>query len=153
MNIFATSSCPVESAKYLDTKRVNKMILESAQILSTARYLWGYGAPYRPTHIHHPCVIWAASSKGNYIWLLQHFIALCDTFKHRRNKIHKCELLINCLMKDIHVDNMHPQTPHPNCAANSSLNISYKHIENVHDAYKLYLNDRWEHDKIEPTWS
>ena len=34
MNIFATSSNPKACAEYLDNKRVNKMILESAQMLS-----------------------------------------------------------------------------------------------------------------------
>ena len=36
MNIFALDPCPVKSAQYLDDKRVIKMILESAQLISTA---------------------------------------------------------------------------------------------------------------------
>ena len=36
MNIFATSSCPRESARAIDKMRVNKMHLESCQMLSTA---------------------------------------------------------------------------------------------------------------------
>lgn len=38
MNIFATNDCPVASAKALPNNLVNKMIVESCQILSTARF-------------------------------------------------------------------------------------------------------------------
>ena len=36
MNIFAFDKCPMRSALWLDDIRKNKMILESAQMLSTA---------------------------------------------------------------------------------------------------------------------
>ena len=36
MNIFALDQCPMQSALWLDDIRKNKMILESAQMLSTA---------------------------------------------------------------------------------------------------------------------
>lgn len=39
MNIFHTSDDPIECAQFLDTKRCNKMILESAQMLCTALYI------------------------------------------------------------------------------------------------------------------
>ena len=34
MNIFALDKCPMQSAQWLDDIRKNKMILESAQMLS-----------------------------------------------------------------------------------------------------------------------
>jgi hypothetical protein len=57
MNIFVTSICPIESVQALDNKRLIKMILESAQILSTAIWLnskQSHSELYRATHIKHP---------------------------------------------------------------------------------------------------
>lgn len=45
------------------------MQLESAQILCTVATLAGDTTPYRPTHINHPCTIWAAQSKMNWLYL------------------------------------------------------------------------------------
>lgn len=39
MNIFATDVSPVACAKALDDKRVVKMVLETAQMLSTAMHM------------------------------------------------------------------------------------------------------------------
>ena len=44
-------------------------------------------------------------------------------------------------------------TPFANCAARQDISISYKHLQDVTLAYKLYLADRWELDKREPTWT
>ena len=89
------------------------MIVESAQLLSTAhRILDGdeiqsttktgrkakrYYLPdtrdstmYMATHGNHPCAIWCRSSMENYIWLVDHFFALCAEYTHRYGKRHKC---------------------------------------------------------------
>ena len=51
MNIFALSRCPMQSAWWLDDIRKNKMILESAQMLSTAvRLLSGKPIEVRVKH-------------------------------------------------------------------------------------------------------
>ena len=154
MNIFATSSDPIECAKFLDDKRCVKMCLETAQILSTVLHLRGHGGPYKPTHIHHPAVQWAAASRKNYQWTLQHFVALCDEYQARYHKVHKCKGLLKdfVLLGQQATFPDWKQTPFVNCAANASLGISYKDIEDVHTAYKLYLSDRWDTDKRTPTW-
>jgi len=58
MNIFVTSNCPKLSAQALDNKRVVKMVLETAQLLSTAIFINStitYDNLYKPTHVKHPC--------------------------------------------------------------------------------------------------
>jgi hypothetical protein len=92
-------------------KHVVKMILESAQLLSTAhRVLDGQPAIiiknnkkkkvytiqdqrdyiiYQPTHINHPSAIWTRTSIENYNWLVEHFFALCAEYTHRYGKVHK----------------------------------------------------------------
>lgn len=79
-------------------KHVVKMILESAQLLSTAhRILDGDPLPdsreglfYRSTHKNHPCAKWARESVENYNWLVDHFDGLLSEYTHRYNKQHKC---------------------------------------------------------------
>lgn len=155
MNIFFTDKSPIKSAKYLDTKRVNKMILESCQMLSTAVIQNGGQAPYKSTHKNHPSTLWATHSYENWTWLWNHMVALALEYKKRRGKVHKSFLkFINSdikLQAKKHIPSK-GLTKKPNCAANQQFNVSYKHVENVYEAYKLYLNDRWDTDKLTPVW-
>lgn len=95
MNIFAVDRDPVVAADNLCDKHVVKMILESAQILSTVHHLHGnvsmYDRIYKPTHKHHPSVVWAAKSYENYYWLFYHLDELCFEYNLRYNKVHKTE--------------------------------------------------------------
>ena len=94
MNIFATSECPVESAYNLPNVLVNKMILESAQMLSTTHTLVDgvveiSGKPlYKKTHQNHPSSVWCRASKENYMWLYEHFKALTELFEASSGKVH-----------------------------------------------------------------
>ena len=85
MNVFATSECPFESAKYLDSKRVNKMIIESAQQLSTALRFYGASDTrlYKSTHVNGGTSVWTRANISNFSWLYMHFCALCDEYKYR----------------------------------------------------------------------
>lgn len=95
MNIFVLHNDPVEAAKLLGDKHIVKMILESTQMLSTAHHvLDGYTPFYKPTHINHPCVVWARESLCNYYWLCQHALSMCSEYTRRYKKVHKCQLMI-----------------------------------------------------------
>jgi hypothetical protein len=91
MNIFVVDSCPITAAQSLCDAHVVKMVLESAQMLSTVQILSGTFDErlYKPTHANHPCTLWARESKANYEWLYLHFVGLADEYNHRYNKIHK----------------------------------------------------------------
>lgn len=89
MNIFVLDTDPQQAAKYHNDKHVVKMILETAQILSTINHKHGVEAPYKPTHHNHPCVLWAEQSTANYQWLVTLGFALCEEYTYRYNKIHK----------------------------------------------------------------
>ena len=99
MNIFVLSKDPKTCAKYHNDKHVVKMVLESAQLLSTAHYLNGSKGPYKPTHTKHPCATWTAKSLGNYIWLGKLAKELCKEYTYRYEKKHKSEDIINWLIK------------------------------------------------------
>jgi len=92
MNIFILDRDPVLAAQYQCDKHVVKMVLETAQILSTIN-----GGPYKPTHKNHPCVLWAEKNPLNYQWLSRHAVALANEYTLRYGKRHKCQDIIEDL--------------------------------------------------------
>ena len=113
MNIFFIHADPVISAKAMTNKHVVKMILESAQMLSTAHLILDgvqktglsksgrkqvqYDHPlkdslYKATHSNHPSSVWCRATSANYQWLYNHFIALCNEYTDRYGKIHITEI-------------------------------------------------------------
>lgn len=88
MNIFVLDSDPRIAAKQHCDKHVVKMLLETVQLLSTARVTHGATAPYKATHKKHPCTIWVSASKTNYTWLVELGLALSDEYKKRFGKSH-----------------------------------------------------------------
>jgi hypothetical protein len=113
MNIFFLDICPRQSAQWMVDRHVVKMILESAQLLSTAhRVLDGVesvgqsktgraqktwtmpddreAAIYKATHVNHPSAVWARESRENYEWLYSHFVELLDEYTFRYDRKHKC---------------------------------------------------------------
>ena len=90
MNIFILSRDPALAAQYQCYKHVVKMCLEAAQILCAAYD----NAPYKKTHLGHPCTVWALASTRNYLWLVRHGFALCSEYEYRYGKRHKSETVI-----------------------------------------------------------
>ena len=92
MNIFVLSYDPIEAAQMQCDKHVVKMILESAQLLSSAHHM--LDSPYkedcyRLTHKNHPCAKWVRESADNYLWLYDHMLALGNEYTYRYHKVHK----------------------------------------------------------------
>lgn len=145
MNIFAVSSSPSECAKYLDNKRVNKMILETAQMLCTNLNMLGITTPYKSTHINHPCTVWVRSTSSNYYWTTIYFFQLLLEYRNRTNKVHACSALINIVAEKEHLFPLGPRTPFVNCTPYPSTE--------VHLAYKMLLSDKWSTDKRTPIWT
>jgi hypothetical protein len=97
MNIFILDYDPYIAATYLNDKHCVKMILETAQLLSTAVNLNGGTAPYLTSHKNHPCSIWARTNQSNYKWLYNHGIGIGLEYTKRYNKIHKSENVIRSI--------------------------------------------------------
>jgi len=114
MNIFFLSSNPIECAEMHNDKHCVKMVLEYAQLLSTAhRIINGVpdrivsitgrkktvyrlpdsrdGILYSATHANHPSAIWVRQSRDNYAWLWSLLRALCKEYTYRYGKVHKVE--------------------------------------------------------------
>lgn len=116
MNIFILDTDPKICASYHCDKHVVKMIVETAQILSTALHLNGLeNPPYKPTHKNHPCVQWAASSSSNFNWLLQLGFWLSTEYITRYGKTHKSEEVILKCSELRHIITPKLQTPFTLC--------------------------------------
>ncbi len=89
MNIFYLDTNPYIAATYHCDKHVVKMILETAQLLSTAHWKLGGAGPYKLTHENHPSAVWVRESSGHYWWLLQLLTGLGNEYQYRYGKIHK----------------------------------------------------------------
>lgn len=142
MNIFITNACPVKSAQDHVNTHLLKQILESAQLLSTAHVvLDGKQVAYKATHQNHPSSIWARQSKANYLWLFEHFKALCDEYEYRTGKVHKSVEHIKTLSKSpvsIEADEL------SDFVFVGPQEIRMKSLTCVHGAYKLYLKSKYQ---------
>lgn len=98
MNIFFLSRDPYQAAQWHGDKHCVKMILETAQILSTAHHILSPEADnsnlYKPTHIAHPCSIWVRQNSANYEWAWELLEGLCAEFRIRRGKTHATQRLL-----------------------------------------------------------
>ena len=103
MNIFYLDKDPREISEMQCDKHCVKMILESAQMLSTAhRILDGdeYADKhklYKATHKNHPSTVWTRASSGNYNWHFDLFKAMLGEYTFRYGKLHKCMDLFRSL--------------------------------------------------------
>src|SRR5262245_37614842 len=86
MNIFALDRDPQKAARALQDLHIGKMLLEACQLLCAAHP--AQTAPYRPTHLQHPCSLWTRASLANYRWLVKHAMALAQEFHYRFGKTH-----------------------------------------------------------------
>ncbi len=162
MNIFYLHSDPKVCAEWAVDKHCVKMILESAQLLSTAHRLLdgiegvGHSASgrrkkvwilpdiqdytlYSATHVNHPCAVWVRESARNYTWLWSYLNEHCKEYTYRYGKIHKVEqsgLLdaLNQLPKNI--PRLINRTPVPSCM-DAKYIISNDAVTNYRNYYKV----------------
>ena len=103
MNIFYLHPNPQTAARMHCDKHCVKMILEYAQLLSTAhRVLDVYDANpnlYKIAHKNHPSTIWTRSSKQHYKWLFRLFRKLNIEYGIRYGKVHKSWEKLNGILK------------------------------------------------------
>jgi len=107
MNIFYLDKDPVKAAQMSCDKHVVKMILESAQLLSTCHRVldgteyydktangrkikrWKHSNSnyekilYKAGWVKHPSTIWLLESAYNYMWLYRHMMSLNNEYKLR----------------------------------------------------------------------
>lgn len=96
MNIFILDESINESVKCYVDRHCTKIVIELAQMLSTAHRVLSSDETqlnpviYKKTHVNHPCSKWIRESKGNYDWAYRMFAELCSEYSYRYNKTHLC---------------------------------------------------------------
>lgn len=177
MNIFYLDTNPELAAQYQCDKHVVKMILESAQLLSTAhrvldgqesrelspggRNLKVWKHPnknmdellYKASHVNHPCAIWCRTSIPNYTWLYLHFVALCNEYTFRYNKLHLSDTKLKNVLKT-YPNNLKSNVwtePH------QAMPDEYKNVNSVVAYRNYYIFDKseiavWNNGRLPPDW-
>lgn len=119
MNIFYIDEDEKRCAQYHCDKHVVKMIIEYAQLMSTAHRVidgedyidassgrkirrWKLNNErenilYKASHINHPSAVWTRSSVEHYCWLFKMWYYLLKEYEHRYNKTHKTSELVFAL--------------------------------------------------------
>ena len=178
MNIFLLDESPGVAARMHCDKHVPKMIVESAQMLSTAhRMLDGkeYLAPsksgkrmtkhyllernddviYKAVHAAHPCTVWTMQSASNYIWHYGLFHALSEEFEYRFKKIHRSWYILKYI--SVIPKNIPDIGPTPYAKAMKAY-PDIAAIEDPVEAYRqFYIADKiefakWEKGRSAPAW-
>ena len=165
MNIFYLHEDPKTCAEMHCDRHVVKMILEYAQLLSTAHRIldgneWADEAKlYKATHKNHPSAVWARKSAGNYVWLNKLFQELCKEYTKRYVRTHTTQLKLAdklCVLpKYLNVDyedfNLNftepPQCMDDYCKVEGNTIMAYR---NYYIKEKSYMA-RWKFTQ-EPIW-
>ena len=93
VNIFATDKNPAIAARNLCDKHINKMIVESAQMLANAFTLERLaeddcprsqkGQPRTHGYPKHPCTLWSYETTDNFEWLCAHALEMGSERRYR----------------------------------------------------------------------
>lgn len=163
MNIFVLDQFPMLAAQYHSDTHVVKMVLETAQLLSTTHQLL---TPldkqpltniYQPTHINHPCSKWVRESKANYQWLYELFRHLAAEYTYRYYKDHKSWVTLRSALAEPPVNipdkpltpfvmafgKHEGVAPDPKCDAVTNYRWYYITKRDI---------NRWEHRRPMPAW-
>ena len=160
MNIFYIHDDPKLCAEWAVDSHCVKMILESAQLLSTAHrvldgveYIDDGGKRkvkrwrldddrnvtlYSATHVNHPSAVWARENNNNYNWLWCYLGEHCVEYTYRYGKVHKVEQS-GLLYKLISAPSNIPLAPftQPPSAMDTKYIISKDAVTNYRNYYKV----------------
>lgn len=148
---------------YLDDKRLIKQILESAQMLSTARHIWHEEgrkeAPsniYKPTHRKHPCTLWTAETLATYQMHYEYWIEAGEEYSRRFWKVHKSMDLADTLRVCKKEAGKERVTLPPQVFDKTiftATNSYFIDTLNVVKLYRDYISIKWRNQKKPPKWT
>jgi hypothetical protein len=172
MNIFFLDKTPELSAKMLCDKHVPKMLLESAQMLSTALHSHTMGINtmafqkqgrwllknmvgiYKKAYPNHPMTKWVGFNRDNFNWALENAMWINEEYKTRFKKQHKSGKVIQCIIdndyyKDI-PDGFFSEPP-------QCMPDEYKDKDYVVAYRRYYVGEKkyfakWEKGRSQPEW-
>lgn len=180
MNIFYLHHDPETCAQMHNDKHVVKMILEYAQLLSTAhrvidgaeeqalsksgrkQKVWRLdddreNAIYKASHINHPSAKWARHGEQNYRWLFTMWTHLLTEYTHRYGKHHTSERLLTYLARPPKNINMEEQYTAPWRAMPDEFKVNRSVVNYTVESYRAYYlgakvkMSRWTNREM-PEW-
>lgn len=130
LNLFYLHEDPIKSAELHCDKHVVKMIIEYAQMLSTAHRMldgeqitaiqngrriqrWNLNGDkdlhtlemqttlYKASHINHPSTKWVRENAIQYQYAYDMFVALCDEYTYRYGKVHLTDKKLRKLLNNL----------------------------------------------------
>ena len=168
MNLFYLHEDPWRSAELHCDKHVVKMIIEYAQMLSTAhRMLDGeayYGLSkngrriqrwqldsnrenilYKASHINHPSTRWVRENAIQYQYAYDMFTALCDEYTYRYERIHMTDSKLRELLNNIPNNIQLGEWSEPPQCMPDDVKVLNDSLSAYHKYYKEYKKDfaRW----------
>ena len=177
MNIFYVNSDPEVAARSMVDRHVVKMILETAQLLSTAHRVidgeeyvgqsqsgrkakrWRLSGNvdaimYAATHINHPSAVWVRENSANYNWLYDHLLALGREYTHRYGRTHLTIDKLGDILKDApeNIEQSNVMTKMPSCMDKQYI-VDVDPIINYRNYYNYGKTDllRWS-NRPPPQW-
>jgi hypothetical protein len=177
MNIFYVDSDPEVAARNMVDRHVVKMILETAQLLSTAHRVidgeeyvgqsqsgrkakrWRLSGNadnimYAATHINHPSAVWVRENSANYDWLYNHLLALGREYTYRYGRTHLTIDKLKDILKDTpeNIEQSKVMTTMPSCMDKQYI-VDLDPIVNYRNYYNYGKTDllRWS-NRPPPKW-
>jgi hypothetical protein len=177
MNIFYVDSNAEVAARNMVDRHVVKMILETAQLLSTAHRVidgeeyvgqsqsgrkakrWRLSGNvdaimYAATHINHPSAVWVRENSANYDWLYDHLLALGREYTYRYGRTHLTIDKLKDILKDSpqNIKQSNVMTKMPSCMDKQYI-VSLDPITNYRNYYNYGKTDllRWS-NRPPPQW-
>lgn len=180
MNIFYLDSDVKTCAQAHVDRHVVKMIVEYAQLLSTAhrvldgtesialsksgrrQKVWTLDDDrednlYKASHINHPSARWARHCASNYYWLMELWLELLDEYHYRYGKHHATGRLIPYISRlPNKISTMHGFSP-PWRAMPDQFKVSKSNPDYCVESYRAYYNGakthifRWKNRQT-PKW-
>tara|TARA_B100000424_G_scaffold161965_1_gene124072 strand:+ start:84 stop:620 length:537 start_codon:yes stop_codon:yes gene_type:complete len=170
MNIFYLHKEPEVSARLHCDKHVVKMIIEYAQMLSTAHRMvdgeqyyglskngrriarWRHpnsnleNVLYKASHINHPSAVWVRENAIQYQYMYDLFVALCDEYTYRYGKVHMTDSKLRDVLNNI-PDKMPlgdwrepPQAMPDDVKSESSLDAYHKYYREYKKSFAKWTN-------------
>ncbi len=170
MNIFYLHKEPEVSAQLHCDKHVVKMIIEYAQMLSTAHRMvdgeqyyglskngrriarWRHpnsnleNVLYKASHINHPSAVWVRENAIQYQYMYDMFTALCDEYTYRYGRVHMTDEKLRDVLNHI-PDKMPlgewrepPQAMPDDVKSESSLDAYHKYYKHYKKDFAKWTN-------------
>jgi len=182
MNIFYLDRNTIQCAQMHVDKHCVKMILEYAQLLSTAhrvldgtqtigttktgrkqiRYVLSGELGdilYSATHINHPSAVWVRQSAENYMWLAELLEECCKEYTYRYGKTHKVESsnLMQTLKNNFPKNISNKPFTEPTPAMPDECKVPGNSIQSYHNYYANKKGHLWSwkgkiNGRQEPKW-